>query len=133
MAKKWFTNGLKEAIELLYQAQGLVSQAREIIESVRDEQEEKFDNLPEGLQMSANGERMEERIEMFEDLMSDLENLEDGDIEKIHFTKYKSTAARYTKEEVDSIVNDKLFQEWLEESNYSENILMVGGINYEKQ
>lgn len=83
MAAKWFTNDLKEAIELLYQAQGLVSQAREIIESVRDEQEEKFDNLPEGLQMSANGERMEERIEMFEDLMSDLENLEDDDIAEV--------------------------------------------------
>lgn len=51
----------------------------------------------------------------------------------VNTAAYKSTAARYTKEEVDSIVNDKLFQEWLEEDNCSINVLMVGGVNYEKQ
>ena len=40
----------------------LMEQAREILENVRDEEQEAFDNMPESLQGSERGETMEEYI-----------------------------------------------------------------------
>lgn len=37
----------------------LIQQAREILEGVKDEEQEAFDNLPESLQRSDLGEKME--------------------------------------------------------------------------
>lgn len=56
----------------LRKAMELLSEARGIIESVRDEEQEAFDNLPEGIQYSDRGEAMEEKISTMEDVISSL-------------------------------------------------------------
>lgn len=51
----------------------LMDQAREILESVRDEEQEAFDNMPESIQTSERGEIMEDYIYTLEDALSNLE------------------------------------------------------------
>ena len=48
------------------------------METIRDTQQEKFDNLPEGFQMGSKGEAMEERIGYFEDICDNLESAEEA-------------------------------------------------------
>lgn len=59
---------LKQALELLDQAYGL-------IESVKCEEEEAYDNLPEGLQESEKGEALYENVEQLEELMENVETV----------------------------------------------------------
>lgn len=51
----------------------LMEQAREILEAVRDEEQEAFDNMPEGLQCSERGETMEEYIYTIEECLDALD------------------------------------------------------------
>ena len=44
----------------LQEALNKISEARALIEEMRDEEQEAFDNMPEGLQCSERGEQMEE-------------------------------------------------------------------------
>ena len=71
MAKKWFTNDLERV-------QALVNEAKELMETIRDTQQEKFDNLPEGFQSGTRAEAMEERIGYFEDIYDSLESAEEA-------------------------------------------------------
>jgi len=58
----------------------LMDQAREILEAVRDEEQEAFDNMPESIQCSERGETMEEYIYTIENA---LENLDTDDLQEI--------------------------------------------------
>ena len=60
---------IERAIDLLYQA-------KEIIENVRDDEQDAYDNMPESLQYSERGERMSENVDA-------LDNAADYDIEDI--------------------------------------------------
>lgn len=60
---------IERAIDLLYQA-------KEIIENVRDDEQDAYDNMPESLQYSERGERMSENVDA-------LDNAADNDIEDI--------------------------------------------------
>jgi hypothetical protein len=71
MAKKWFTKDLGTV-------QRLIQEAKELMETIRDTQQEKFDNLPEGFQTGSKGEAMEERIGYFEDVCDSLESAEEA-------------------------------------------------------
>jgi len=71
MAKKWFTTDLEKV-------QSLILEATELMETIRDTQQEKFDNLPEGFQMGSRGEAMEERIGYFEDICDSLESADEA-------------------------------------------------------
>lgn len=51
----------------------LMDEAREILEAVKDEEQEAFDNMPEGLQCSERGETMEEYIGTLEEVVYNLE------------------------------------------------------------
>lgn len=51
---------LQEASELIAKAQG-------IIESVKDEEQEAHDNLPESIQYGEKGQQMEEYIDMLDE------------------------------------------------------------------
>jgi hypothetical protein len=67
---------IAKAIELL-------EQAREILESVRDDEQEAFDNMPESLQSSERGEAMEEYIYTLEEAIEaidtdELQEIVDG-------------------------------------------------------
>lgn len=46
----------------LQKAMELLEQAKDIIEAVKDEEQEAFDNMPESIQQSERGETMEEYI-----------------------------------------------------------------------
>jgi len=67
MAKKWFTQELDRI-------QSLVLEAKEALEILRDTQQEKFDNLPEGFQNGSRAEAIEERISNFEEIVDNLES-----------------------------------------------------------
>ena len=61
----------------------LIEQACEILEAVRDEEQEAFDNMPENLQGSERGEAMEGYIGAIEEIMdyldtSSLQEIVDG-------------------------------------------------------
>lgn len=45
------------------------------LESVRDQEEECFDNLPEQLQVSERGEAMQENYEEMDGILGDLEDI----------------------------------------------------------
>lgn len=62
---------LAEAIAKLEEAQTL-------IEIVRDEEQDAFDNMPEGLQSGEKGQKMESAVSRMEDALNDLENAVDG-------------------------------------------------------
>ncbi len=57
----------------LAKAVELIERAREIIEVVKDEEQDAFDNLPESLQASERGERMEEFISALEDFLDEVD------------------------------------------------------------
>ena len=52
-----------ETIEILHNS----------ISIIRDEEQEKFDNLPEGLQQSENGQKFEEIVSSLDEAISNLE------------------------------------------------------------
>lgn len=61
----------------LTEAYELLEQARCIIEACRDEEQDAFDNLPEGIQASTRGEDMEENVAQMDDAISSIEEAMD--------------------------------------------------------
>ena len=63
----------------IQKALNLLAEAKDILEEVMNEEQEAFDNLPEGLQCSERGEQMEDNIynlEEFIDFIGDTDTLE---------------------------------------------------------
>lgn len=58
---------LKKAIDLLYEA-------IQIIEEVRDEEQEAYDNIPESLQDSERAETMQEYIDSMDEAYNEIED-----------------------------------------------------------
>lgn len=59
----------------LDKALDLLSSASEIIMRIKEQEEEKYDNLPEGIQESERGERFQQNIDNLESSLSDLESV----------------------------------------------------------
>lgn len=59
----------------LQQAIELMEQAKAILEDVRDQEQESFDNMPEGLQCSERGETMEETIYNLDEAFGTIEDM----------------------------------------------------------
>ena len=68
----------KQRRKELEKAHELISQAMEIIESVRIEEQDALDNMPFSLQQSERGEQMQNYIDTLDELSS---SLEDGSLE----------------------------------------------------
>lgn len=66
---------LAEAIDLINQAKG-------ILEEVKDEEQEAYDNLPESFQYGERGEQMQEYIDSMNEAYENLDEMENtlGDI-----------------------------------------------------
>lgn len=64
---------LDEAILELNHIKGRLDHIRENIESVRDEEQDSFDCLPENLQEAEKGEKMNEAIYQLDEAMNQLE------------------------------------------------------------
>lgn len=58
---------IEKAVELLYEAKSM-------LETSLEEEQNAFDNLPEGIQCSERGEKMEEYIGYLEDSISSIED-----------------------------------------------------------
>ena len=61
----------------LQKAMELLEQAKEIIEAVKDEEQEAFDNMPESIQQSERGEAMEGYIGTMDELCDSLSDAGD--------------------------------------------------------
>ena len=58
----------------------LLDQARDLLETIRDEEQEAFENLPESIQCSERGETMENCIGTMEEM---LDYLDTGELQEI--------------------------------------------------
>ncbi len=56
----------------LMEAIGMIETAEAIVEEVRDDEEETFNNMSERLQMSAHGARMEDNVDNLDAAADDL-------------------------------------------------------------
>ena len=73
----------EERLKTLRQCLNMIQNAHDVLEEVRDEEQDAFDNLPEGLQDSVRGDLMQEAvdtldeaIDTLDDVLSSLESVE---------------------------------------------------------
>lgn len=71
---------IDEAIGLLQEAEAKVDEAKSLIETARDEEQEYFDNMPESLQGGDKGQAAEAAVSALEEALSPLEDLDFADI-----------------------------------------------------
>ena len=64
----------KQRKKRLEEAIDLIDQVKEILDEVKSEEEDAYDNLPESSRAKGYGEEMEERIDILEDSISLLED-----------------------------------------------------------
>lgn len=74
---------LAEAITVLNAAQEKLDYAKEIVDGVKDEEEEALDSLPDGIRDGERGEAMQENIDDLENVSYELETLSDSVQEQI--------------------------------------------------
>lgn len=67
----------KQRRKYLSTALEYLEQAQIIVESVKDEEQEAFDNMPEGLQYSERGEAMEEGLYTLEEIYDSIQEMMD--------------------------------------------------------
>jgi len=65
----------RKAIRAVY---SVLEQAINDLETIRDEEQESYDNLPEGLQQSDRGMSAEQAVSELEDALSNLESARDS-------------------------------------------------------
>lgn len=61
----------------LKQAQDLLNSAAQIVDQVKDDEQDAYDNLPESFQESDKGQRMEEAIDHLTDALNAIEEAGD--------------------------------------------------------
>lgn len=59
----------KERRKIIEEAIEKINEANDLLATVRDEEQEAFDNLPEGIQMSERGETMEQYISDLDEII----------------------------------------------------------------
>ena len=62
-----------------------IDRAQSVLEELWEEEQENFDNLPEGLQEGEKGERMQENIDALEEFLDNLE--ETDDLEEMQYAR----------------------------------------------
>lgn len=65
----------KQRRKQLAEASALIAKAQSIIESVKDEEQEAHDNLPESIQYGEKGQQMEEYIDMLDEAYGQCDDL----------------------------------------------------------
>lgn len=73
----------EERLKTLKRSLNAIQNAHDVLEEVRDEEQDAYDNLPEGLQYSERGDLMQEAVDnldeavdYLDDVISSLENVE---------------------------------------------------------
>ena len=62
----------------LEKALALLGEAQEIIDAIKDGEQEKFDNLSEGLQQTEKGQKFEETVSTLEDAWNSIDEAVGG-------------------------------------------------------
>lgn len=65
----------KQRRKQLAEASAMISKAQEIIESVKDEEQEAHDNLPDSFQYGEKGQQMEEYIDALDEAYGQCDDL----------------------------------------------------------
>lgn len=65
----------KQRRQDLLDVSALLSEASGRLNEIREEEQEAFDNMPEGLQCSSRGETMQEAIDTMDEWNSDIEDI----------------------------------------------------------
>ena len=68
----------------------VAEQIADALEDVRNDQEERYDNMPENLQSSPNGERLQERIDALDSAMDDLQSIDIDEIKGDALREFQS-------------------------------------------
>ena len=68
----------KERRKQLEKVVEVLTAQMEELETIKDEEQEAFDNLPEGIQCTERGETMEENVDELDSIITDLENVIDS-------------------------------------------------------
>jgi division protein CdvB (Snf7/Vps24/ESCRT-III family) len=68
----------KETRKELEKVIEIINDLKEILTTVIDEEQSKYDNLPEGLQQAENGAKMEESVASLEEALSHLDEAIDS-------------------------------------------------------
>lgn len=68
---------LREAIEALLRAQDELATAADTIQAAESEEQEAFDNMPEGLQQGEKGDKAQAAIDALGEAKSNLETIAD--------------------------------------------------------
>lgn len=55
-----------------------IEEAKSALESIRDDEQDYFDNMPEGLQCSARGEAAEEAVDLMDEAIDSLDDVVDN-------------------------------------------------------
>lgn len=75
---------LQLAVSAIEKAKELLSEAKEIIERCGEDEQEKFDNLSEGLQATEANQLLEENASTLSDIASDVDTIMDDCDERIN-------------------------------------------------
>lgn len=67
----------KERRKSIKEAICLIEQAAEMLEGIRDEEEEAMENLPDGIRYGEKGEQMQEYIDSINEAIESLEQADD--------------------------------------------------------
>ena len=67
-----------ERRKLIAEAIDYVEQAKNLLDAAKEEEQECFDNLPEGLQQSERGQQMEENVSTLESAVDALDEAVSG-------------------------------------------------------
>lgn len=65
----------KERRERLLDVTQLLDEASDLIDEIRDEEQDAFDSLPEGLQYSSRGDGMQDAIDTLEGFQTEIANI----------------------------------------------------------
>jgi uncharacterized coiled-coil DUF342 family protein len=68
----------KERRKRIEQLNTKLSEAKDELEAIKDEEQEYYDNMPEGLQSGEKGEKAQEAVDCMDEGVSNLETLIDG-------------------------------------------------------
>ena len=74
---------LREACTLLCSAQESIERAKEVVDGVRDYEEESYENLPESLQESDRGQDIYDNVDELDSVVSELDSIFDSVEEQI--------------------------------------------------
>jgi len=67
---------LADLMDRLTPLAATITDIKDALETIRDEEQESFDNMPEGLQQGDRGQAMEEAISTLDSAIDDLENFD---------------------------------------------------------